>query len=39
MLQIAFIRESRESNPGFGGIWTQKYCEDVIKLTERQLRK
>jgi hypothetical protein len=25
MLQIAFIRESRESNPGFGkGIWTPK---------------
>jgi seryl-tRNA synthetase len=38
MLQIAFIRESRESNPGFGKKYgRQSIVEDVIKLdTERR---
>jgi seryl-tRNA synthetase len=39
MLQIAFIRESRESNPGFGkrNMDAKSIVEDVIKLdTERR---
>jgi hypothetical protein len=38
MLQIAFIRESRESNPSFGKeeYGCQSVVEDVVKLDEQR---